>query len=140
MEERCLIQVIGRTTYPLLKAWVTDADARRKKVVALCRKIVAHQAYFEALPQALTVVQIDGGLRVLSEFDGVRNKKTPDTKQFERLHESVRTKLEAYKAELKGFMDKNNEYFTEYKAEMYKAGARPGFMDAEEYNVIFPIR
>jgi hypothetical protein len=148
VEARELIELMGSATYEGIlairngTAKPTDANADVKlKLLFLSEKVVGHAAYVEALPQGLQVViSGEGSLRVLSEFDGIRNRKNPTDEQFDRLLRSVREKRDQLRAELKGFLDKNKDVFPDYAANFYKEGHKPAFLRAEEYTTIFPLR
>src|SRR5690606_10573692 len=105
-----------------------------RSVLLLAEKLTAHAAYLDALPEVFTV-EVDGGsLRVKSEFDGIRNRNTPNEKQTYELQKSVEMKVNRYRGELKAFLDAHLEQFPEYKAERHRAGGKLGFLDNEKYN------
>jgi len=111
------------------------------KVRAKAESLVAYAAYAEALPQGLLVtVTSDGGLRVLTEFDGIRNRKAPKPDEMSQLLKSITDKRDRLRDELKAMMDEHRAIFPDYMANMYRDGDRPGFLDADRYNTIFPLR
>jgi hypothetical protein len=76
------------------------------ELVAYVSRYVAWAAYLEALDY-LVVWATPKGLRVLSEFDGINNKKTPEASDVALLKLSVERKCESYRGALLGFMGDN---------------------------------
>jgi hypothetical protein len=128
----------GTTPSPTLQGGELDVFLKgRKKAEAL----VAYAAYAEAIQQGLVVtVANDGGLRVLSEFDGIRNRKSPSQEQMANLLKSVTDKRDRLREELKVFLGKHLDVFTEFATEKHVASEKPAFMDNEQYKTIFAIR
>lgn len=143
VEKRECEEVAGATTYQLLKTkrngtgWPLDPlqlEARQ-----LMEKLTAHAAYLSALPEIFTVSADGGGLRVFSEFDGIRNKNTPNSDQMARLIGSFEKKVQGYRAELKAHLDNNVSAFTGYGTERYRGGSKPGFMKNEKNSPVFRL-
>jgi hypothetical protein len=72
----------------------------------VCR-FEAWAAYLEALDFLVVVVTDGGKIRVLSEFDGINNKKAPNDKEMGNLKLSVERKRDDYRGALLGFLGKN---------------------------------
>ena len=146
VEEFELVNVAGAGTYARFLAnrngtsqtgLSTEFLKARKKAEAL----VAYAAYAEAIPQGMLVtVTNDGGLRVLSEFDGIRNRNKPTPDQLGILLKSVTDKRDRLREELKVYLSANLSEFPEFGTEKYVEGEKPAFMDNEQYKTIFAIR
>jgi hypothetical protein len=146
VEEFELVSVAGAGTYARFLekrngTSQTGVSAEFLKARKKAEALVAYAAYAEAIPQGLVVtVTNDGGLRVLSEFDGIRNRNKPTADQLAILLKSVTDKRDRLREELKVFLTANLEEFTEFETEKYVAGEKPAFMDNEQYKTIFAIR
>lgn len=144
VETRECRMIMGEATYSLIKGKrngsgeiLTPAE---KETLSLAEKVSAHAAYLEALPEVFTVETEGGALRVKSEFDGIRNRNTPNDKQMYELQKSIEKKVNRYKGELKAYLDAHLEDFPQYKAERYRGGGRLGFLDNKNLNTIFSVR
>ena len=144
VEERELVPIVGPTTYAEFVAnrngLGTELSEKFLKARRKAESLVAYAAYAEALPQGLMVtITKDGALRVLSEFDGMKNRTKVSDEQMDRLIGSVLRKRDLLRAELKMFLDQNKADFGDYASERYTAPSRPAFEDADKYNSIFPF-
>jgi hypothetical protein len=66
-------------------------DATEAKQVIWIERLIATQGYFEALPHLNIVQTGSGALRVLSDFDGIYNRKAVDGKGLQRLIDLAQT-------------------------------------------------
>lgn len=145
VEERELVPIVGPSTYEEFVAKrngveVSGMDAVFLKARRKAESLVAYAAYADALPQGLVVsITKDGALRVLSEFDGMKNRTKPDAETMSRLISSVESKRDLLRNELKMILDQNLEVFTDYATEKFAGVNTIPFMDADKYNTIFPF-
>ena len=145
VEARECRQIMGKATYATLKTkrngsneTLSDAESG---LLEAAEKLVAHAAYFEALPEVLVVSPTtDGHIRVLSDFDGIRNRNNPKPEEYARLLKSIEKKRDRYRNELKAYLDENLDHFPDYKSEMYRGSEGLGFLDNDKYNTLFSIR
>lgn len=99
-EQDKVVKFVGNT---LLEAVLEKLNANTlkdepiyKNAYLAISKYICRLAYLKALPR-LVVVQSENGLRVLSEFDGINDSKTPTAAQYELLRDSLeRSANEAY--------------------------------------------
>jgi hypothetical protein len=66
-------------------------DATEAKQVIWIERLIATQGYLEALPHLNIVQTGSGALRVLSDFDGIYNRKAVDGKGLQRLIDLAQT-------------------------------------------------
>jgi hypothetical protein len=145
VEEVELKQFMGLTTYKELlvirngSAEGVAAGVVWLKLRRLAESLVAFVAYYEALPHLTVTVTADGGLRVLSEFDGIRNRNKVTDEQYNRLMQAVYDKREKLRGEIVAYLDANRGVFTDYATEMYKGANKPAFLENDVLDTIFGI-
>lgn len=117
-----------------------NLTAVEKKLLLYVQRALGYAAYEDALMQ-LTVVQLpNGGLRVLSEFDGINNQRslTDQDKVFCEYKNTISTQAQSYLRELRGFLDANADDFPLYTP---PTTPRPkGPIDNSQYNTVIRMR
>jgi hypothetical protein len=146
MEANELVPIMGQDTYDEIYAMRNGEEptsaptAEWLKLRRVAESLVAFAAFEDALPSLNVVITPDGGLRVLSEFDGIRNRSKVSEEQYNKLHRNVGERVVKLRGELKAYLDNNVTVFTRYGTEMYRGAEKIAFMDNERYNTIFGIR
>jgi hypothetical protein len=116
-ERRTLIGTLGKSYYADLKArhregTLTEAE---QGLLPYIQRALAHTAYSEALITLIIVQQPDTGLRILSEFDGINNRRALTPSDSEEYRREFNNLAETYRRELKAFLDENAGEFPDYQ-------------------------
>lgn len=106
------------------------------------REVEATGAYTEALEFMIVTVTDGGGLRVMSDFDGLNSAVAPRQEQLDLIRNKAKDAHNASIGKLKRFLEINIEDYPEYSgSSAYKPlTSLIGFANAEAYNTIFPMR
>lgn len=118
---------------------LTDAE---KELMPYIQRALGHSAYEDALMQ-LTVVQLpSGGLRILSEFDGINNQRalSDQDKVFCEYQKKIGTDAEAYQRELKKYLDANAESFPDYIPTLEADKPKTWPVDNSQYKTVIRMR
>jgi hypothetical protein len=136
--------VIGEELLDKIKA---DLEANEfeepyKQLRKLCANYLSYWVYAYILPTTVVGFTDTGVLRVLSEFDGINNAKTPTEEQLNRLIAGLeRSKSDALKT-LQVFLKKNAEEIPEYEVVVKDPAnlmQKPPFMRNREKKRIFGL-
>jgi hypothetical protein len=116
-ERRTLIGTLGKEYYTDLKARHREGalTAAELGLLPYIQRALAHTAYSEALITLIIVHQPDTGLRVLSEFDGINNRRALTPRDSEEYRREFSNLAETYRRELKAFLDENAAEFPDYQ-------------------------
>lgn len=118
---------------------LTDAE---KELMPYIQRALGYAAYEDALMQ-LTVVQLpSGGLRILSEFDGINNQRalSDQDKVFCDYRKKIGTDAEAYQRELKKYLDANAENFPDYTPTPEADKPKTWPVDNSQYKTVIRMR
>lgn len=72
----------------------TTLSATEQKQALWIERLIATRGYYEALPHLNIVQTGDGGLRVMSDFDGIYNRKNAEHKDIDRLVQLAKTEAD----------------------------------------------
>ncbi|MEA5257172.1 DUF6712 family protein [Arcicella aquatica] len=138
-----LQQIVGIEIMTMLKNYhlTPNLVTGMADLYRLSRQYLAWAAYEEAL-LFLNVVQLgNGGLRVLSEFDGINNTKAPDQNTWMEYKRNIDTRTSSARADLIGFLNKNADNFPTFKTSiLYKAESQSRLPDNKKYRSVFRMK
>jgi hypothetical protein len=117
-QRKSIVPTLGETFAAGLFERLSDGELtnEEKTLMPYIQRALAYSAYEDAL-LFLTVVQLpSGGLRILSEFDGINNQRalSDQDKVYCDYKEKIGRDAEAYQRELKRHLDANYESFPDY--------------------------
>lgn len=138
---RYLEPVLGSDLCDVIFDGLADGtlSGRYENVRLLGAGFVCWKVYEVVLPTMVVVQAEDGGLRVLSEFDGINNRKTATEAQLKVLYDSVvRGQADALDR-LKDYLVKYASEIGEYVVPEVSSGDLPRFMRNEGKERIFGL-
>lgn len=118
---------------------LTNAET---KLLPYIQRALGYAAYEDAL-LFLTVVSLPGGgLRILSEFDGINNQRalSDQDKVFCDYKNKIGTDSEAYQRELKRFLDANAADYPDYVATLEANKPKTSPFDNSNYKTVIRLR
>lgn len=142
-QRKTIVPILGEELAESLLAKQKDGtlSPAEKKLILYVRRALAYAAYHDSM-LLLTVVQLaNGGLRVLSEFDGINNQRalSENDALFCKYRSSIEVEAEAYEKELKRFLEANADYY-----ELFTPSTSPkpqsNPVDNSQYQTIFRMR
>lgn len=142
-ETRDLAEITGPTLIANLKArrLAGTSTAADMAILDYLQEVVANIGYYNALPNLLVVQTADSGIRVLSEFDGTKNRQKLDKNERADYTTAVFQKMNRAKADLKNFLDKNQADYPDYTGwSGYVASAGiDGILEFDKYTTVLPL-
>lgn len=144
-ETAALVPAMGQAQYDALKTKLqngTTLTAVEKGLVEAAQKAVAHVAYREAFWSLNIVLMPGGGLRILSEFDGINNAKAPEADVLSEQYRQLGSRAERYLTSLQRLLDQHHAELPLYAASPAyvpdRASIRPP--DNSQYKTVFRLR
>lgn len=119
-----------------------DLSPSEKDLIPYIQRALGYSAYDDALLQ-LTVVQLpSGGLRVLSEFDGINNQRalSDQDKIFCEFRSKIGEESEAYQRELRKYLDAHADDFPEYISTPESSKPKTWPIDNTQYKTVIRMR
>lgn len=113
-----------------------------KRLMPYIQRALGYSAYEDAL-LFLTVVSLPGGgLRILSEFDGISNQRalSDQDEVFCKYQKKIGTDAEAYQRELKRYLDANAEDFPDYVPTPVAEKPATSPFDNSQYKTVIRLR
>ena len=143
-ENQSIKPLIGSAQYDDLKAKriqttpLAPVDIRLQEAVS---KATATVAYARALYHLNVVQTSGGGLRILSDFDGIYNQKAVDVQLLQDAQRKADTEADASLNALKTYLTTYADQYPLYKnSDRYQAAGPNEFPDNSEYKGIFRMR
>lgn len=143
-ERTDVLPLMGAAQFDALKSAMLGAGpltAAETSLLERVRQATATSAYAQAL-YYLNVVQMPGGgLRMLSEFDGIYNQKAVGARELEQAQRKADTQAAAALTSLKTFLTANADAYPLYKnSDRYGVAGPNAFPDNSGYKGIFRMR
>lgn len=116
--EDSVLLLMGPAQFTDMKAKLkarTELSVLEKALLEKMGRACSWVAYKNALPYLRIVSLSAGGLRVLSEFDGINNAKAPTDEQYQRYEQNLKNEAEGKLSELRKFLDENADQLPLYK-------------------------
>lgn len=138
---RYLEPVLGGDLCDVIFDGLADGSlsGRYEEVRLLGAGFVCWKVYEVVLPTMVVVQAEDGGLRVLSEFDGINNRKMATEAQLKVLYDSVGRGQADALDRLKDYLVKYAGEISEYVVPAVSTGDLPRFMRNEGKDRIFGL-
>lgn len=116
VQRRVFLTLLGNDLHTRLIAGMkaSDLTEAEKNLLSYVRRALAYRTYYEALPHLNIVQNVRGGIRVLSEFDGINNKKAVQGDDFLNYRRDIKTMSDSYERELKNFLEANKSTYPLY--------------------------
>lgn len=143
--ESSILLLTGKPQFDDLKGKLiaqTEFSPIEKELLAQIGRTSAWLAYKNALPYLRIVSLSSGGLRVLSEFDGINNTKAPTPDQYLDYKNEVKATAEGELSELKKFLVANADSLPLYKdSPAYKPPVNHSIFDKnKDYSQVLRMR
>ncbi|MDR6194716.1 DUF6712 family protein [Siphonobacter sp. SORGH_AS_0500] len=143
--ESSVLALTGRPQFDDLKAKLKAQSlltSVEKELIEKIGRASSWVAYKNALPYLRIVSLPTGGLRVLSEFDGINNAKAPTNEQFQEYKNLVKSEAEGELSELKKFLLANADQLPLYKnSTAYKPPSNQSIFDKnKDYTQVIRMR
>ena len=142
-ERDYILPRLGRAQYNQLKEQLKARNLSEIETDLLfaVRRALAHTAYWIALPHLQFVLQSNGNLRVLSDFDGIYNSKAVDNETIVSAVKNAETEAKKWQNALRAFLDKNLNSLPLY-AENQASKEQPAnkLPDNSQYTSIFRMK
>lgn len=137
-----LLQILGTDILAIVKAYhvTPNLTTGQADLYRLSRQYLAWAAYDEAILFLNVVPSGQGGLRVLSEFDGINNSKAPDENQWQEYKRVIGNHTLSARADLIGFLNKNAETFPSFKTSMLYKPEQSRLPDNKQYRSVFRMK
>lgn len=142
-EKQAILPILGQAMFDELKAYkLTNAiNMVTERLIEGVGAALAAEAYADSLFHLNVVQTQGGGLRIMSEFDGINNEKAPDEKLL--MDAQSRAKADANSAlkALKTYLTVYADQYPTYKASaQYAAPNLYDMPDNDKYIGIFRMR
>lgn len=143
-ERNDILTLIGPDQFDALKAVMLGdgpLTVNEHDLLERVRQATATSAYAQALYYLNVVQTAGGGLRVLSDFDGIYNQKAVTGRDLEQAQRKADTDAAASLTALKTFLTNNANRYPLYKnSDRYLAAGPNAFPDNSIYKGIFRMR
>lgn len=133
-----VLDILGTDILGIVKAYHAQPSesALHKALYDATRRFIAFSGYQESL-LFLQYHQTPEGIRVLSEFDGINNSKSPDPNQWVEYKRNINTRTEAARNTLIAFLNKHAEDLPSFKTSpLYKPSQTNRGPDNKKYKSI----
>lgn len=134
---------LGVEQFNRLKAGLKAGDLteKEKELMDVIRRALAHTAYWIGLPNLQFVLLDNGNLRVLSDFDGIYNRKAPDSETILSLVRTAETEAKKWQNAMRSYLSGNLEHFPLYAASQAAKEAPVNKLpDNRQYSSIFRMK
>lgn len=142
-ERDFLLPKIGRAQFDRLKLALVAGTltADEKELLFAIRRALAHTAYYMALPNMQFVMQGNGNIRVLSDFDGIYNAKAPNNETILSLVRTAETQAKKWQNALRSYLSRNLVKFPDYaQSQAAKEEPTNKLPDNDQYKSIFRLK
>ena len=142
-ERQAILPLVGQPMYDELKAYqltnvISPVTERLIYSIGAAMSVVA---YADSLFHLNVVQTPAGGLRIMSEFDGINNEKAPDDKLLKEAQSLAATDATRYLKALKKYLTDYADQYPTYKASpQYATPNRYDMPNNEGYKGIFRLR
>ena len=115
-QRRVFLKLLGKPLHDsiLQNTKTNTLTPPQKLLLPYIQRALAYHTYYDALPYLNVVQTVKGGLRILSEFDGINNRKSVVGDDFLNYHKKVHVMSESYERELKTYLQTNAAQFPDY--------------------------
>ncbi|TDB64412.1 DUF6712 family protein [Arundinibacter roseus] len=134
---------LGQEQYDQLKEALLESTATdpEKKLLRLIARALAHTAYWMALPNLQFALLSSGSIRVLSDFDGIYNRKNAPEQTVAYLIEQAETDSKKHLNALVNFLRKNLTTYPLYAASSAAGKEQTNRLpDNSKYNKVFRMK
>ncbi|TDB69112.1 DUF6712 family protein [Arundinibacter roseus] len=142
-EQDYILPRLGQAQFDALKTTLLNGTTSdpQKLLLQKIGRALAHTAYWMALPNLQFVVLPSGNIRVLSDFDGIYNRKNAPSETITYLVEQEKTMSKKHLNALSTFLRKNAEDYPLYAAST-AAGQEPTnrLPDNSKYSKVFRMK
>ncbi|MFN8347430.1 MAG: DUF6712 family protein [Spirosomataceae bacterium] len=141
-EQDYILPILGPAMFDELKGKVLSTmTANEKELLAHVQRALAFTAYAQALPDLNIVTLGNGNLRVLSDFDGIYNQKTPEPAQLKGFISSKRSEGQRLRNVLKRWLTVHADDFPTFKnSTAFSQPAVNKLPDNSGYTKVFRMR
>lgn len=142
-ERQAILPIVGPAMYDELKAYqLTDAiNPATERLIYSIEAALSVAAYADSLFHLNVVQTPAGGLRIMSEFDGINNEKAPDADMLAEAQSKATAEANRYLKALKDYLTKYADQYPTYKdSDRYAAPNLYDMPNNDGYKGIFRLR
>lgn len=142
-ERNDILPMLGEVQFAALKMamCLDELETPDKKLLEYVAQATATCAYAKALYHLNVVQTPSGGLRVLSDFDGIYNQKAVEPKVLDQAQRLATNEAATSLNSLKAYLTKNADAYPLYKnSDRYTAPGPNELPDNSDYKGIFRMR
>lgn len=122
-EQDYILPILGQDMFDELKGVVlsNSITANQKALLTQVQRALAYTAYACALPDLNIVVLSSGSLRILSDFDGIYNQKSPEPGQLKGFISAKKTEGQRLRNVLKRWITAHADDFPTFQSSSHFA-------------------
>lgn len=142
-ERDYILPLLGQDMFDELKAVVLSSSItdEEKELLFYVNRALAYTAFAEALPNMNLVVLGSGNLRVLSDFDGIYNQKSPEPATLKAFICAKESDAKTYRNALKRYLTANaDKYPTFMDSPHFAKPSANKLPDNSDYKKVFRMR
>lgn len=142
-ERDYILPILGQDMFDELKAVVlsTNITDDEKELLFYVNRALAYTAFAEALPNMNVVVLGSGNLRILSDFDGIYNQKSPEPAQLKGFICAKESDAKTYRNALKRWLTTHADDFPTFQNSSHFAKPSDNRLpDNSDYKKVFRMR
>lgn len=143
-QRKTIVPVLGEefTAGLLVRMEGRQLTDDEKRLMPYIQRALGYAAYVDSL-LLMTVVQLpNGGLRILSEFDGINNQRALSDQDatFCKYQEKLTLDADSYQRELKRYLEANADSFPDYVPTPQENKPKTWPIDNQQYKTVIRMR